>query len=88
MFYVVNRRDWPLREHARKFADFDSATHYIDRRARYVLALYGESAAERFVRDTVIYTSTRRYLASVFRHVGFILLLFFLIFLAAAWLTW
>ena len=88
MFYVVNRRDWPFREHARKFADFDSATHYIDRRARYVLALYGESAAERFVRDTVIYTSTRRYLASVFRHGGFILLLFFLIFLAAAWLTW
>lgn len=88
MFYVVNRRDWPLRERARKFADFDSATYYIDRRARYVLALYGESAAERFVRDTVIYTSTRRYLASVFRHGGFILLLFFLIFLAAAWLTW
>lgn len=88
MIYVVNRRDWPLRERARKFADFDSATHYIDRRARYVLALYGESAAERFVRDTVIYTSTRRYLASAFRNGGFILLLFFLIFLAAAWLTW
>lgn len=88
MFYVVNRRNWPLRERARKFADFDSATHYIDRRARYVLALYGESAAERFVRDTVIYTSTRRYLASAFRNGGFILLLFFLIFLAAAWLTW
>lgn len=88
MFYVVNRRDWPLREGVRKFADFDSATHYIDRRARYVLALYGESAAERFLRDTVIYTSTRRYLAYAFRNGGFILLLFFLIFLAAACLTW
>lgn len=77
MYYVVNTARWPLWERARSFRDFDSAQKHLDRRARYVLSKYGEPEAERYISNSIIFTSTRSYYWYAFKNgiFGFALIL-------------
>lgn len=80
MYYVINRQTWPAFEHAKTFRDFDSAQHFIDRRTRSIEAAFGEVEARRFVRNTVVFTSTRAFVWHTIRS-GAWLAIFFLILL-------